>query len=434
MDDVNRNILGKILLLIVWASFYFSINLNPSDFFELGIISQLRLSLPLGLVILLLLLKKREFKLLSLNNYYVFLFYSIFFLYSFFTVLNKSNDPVNIYWPLYMFLSFFIFQNFTNLSEKKLLLKISIIIISLVFIIFVFFGIKKVLMSSGPMHFYGISGWVEYIDVENPPRSSGLARYALIIFSFIMSYYLINNKIKNYFLLTLLSVSGIFALIFQSRTISFIYFVFMAFVAILYFKKFFKDKRLIIFSFIIPFIINICYNYYLLNASEKYKKNIDKEYKINLAIKNILLRKSDLYSMTNDEFSSNRFENWEKAIQVIKKNYFLGYGAQADRLLINQSIHNSILYATLSGGIIGGISIILIYLYSILILIKFYFSNAVKNKNDFIAHYSAFVLVIVSLRSILETSFAVFSIDYLIYISAFLYLVNLVEKKHSNTS
>ena len=138
--------------------------------------------------------------------------------------------------------------------------------------------------------------------------------------------------------------------------------------------------------------------------------------------------------MTNDEFSSNRFENWEKAIQVIKKNYFLGYGAQADRLLINQSIHNSILYATLSGGIIGGISIILIYLYSILILIKFYFSNAVKNKNDFIAHYSAFVLVIVSLRSILETSFAVFSIDYLIYISAFLYLVNLVEKKHSNTS
>ena len=73
MDDVNRNILGKILLLIVWASFYFSINLNPSDFFELGIISQLRLLLPLGLVILLLLLKKREFKLLSLNNYYVFL-------------------------------------------------------------------------------------------------------------------------------------------------------------------------------------------------------------------------------------------------------------------------------------------------------------------------------------------------------------------------
>tara|TARA_E500000178_G_C16885523_1_gene691041 strand:+ start:5 stop:1006 length:1002 start_codon:yes stop_codon:yes gene_type:complete len=333
-----------------------------------------------------------------------------------------------------MFLSFFIFQNFTNLNEKKLLMKISIIIISLVFIFFVFFGIKKVLMSSGPMHFYGISGWVEYIDVKNPPRSSGLARYALIIFSFIMSYYLINNKIKNYFLLTLLSVSGIFALIFQSRTISFIYFVFMAFVAILYFKKFFKDKRLIIFSFIIPFIINICYNYYLLNASEKYKKNIDKEYKINLAIKNVLLRKSDLYSMTNDEFSSNRFENWEKAIQVIKKNYFLGYGAQADRLLINQSIHNSILYATLSGGIIGGISIILIYLYSILILIKFYFSNAVKNKNDFIAHYSAFVLVIVSLRSILETSFAVFSIDYLIYISAFLYLVNLVEKKHSNTS
>ena len=433
MDDVNRNILGKILLLIVWASFYFSINLNPSDFFELGIISQLRLLLPLGLVILLLLLKKREFKLLSLNNYYVFLFYSIFFLYSFFTVLNKSNDPVNIYWPLYMFLSFFIFQNFTNLNEKKLLLKISIIIISLVFIFFVFFGIKNELISPGPIHFYGISGAVGYVGVDYPPRSSGLARYALIIFSFIMSYYLINNKIKNYFLLTLLSLSGIFALIFQSRTISFIYFALMAFVAILYFKKFFKDKRLIIFSFIIPFILNICYNYYLLNAAEKYKKNIDKEYKINLAIKNTLLRKSDLYSMTYDGFSSNRFDNWEKAIQVIKKNYFLGYGAQADRLLINQSIHNSFLYATLSSGIIGGISIILIYLYSILILIKFYFSKAVKNKNDSIAHYSAFILVIISLRSILETSFAVFSIDYLIYISAFLYLVNVVEKKDSNT-
>ena len=64
-----------------------------------------------------------------------------------------------------------------------------------------------------------------------------------------------------------------------------------------------------------------------------------------------------------NKFSSDRFSNWKKAHKIIKKNYFKGYGAQADRLLINQSIHNALIYAVLSGGLFAGIVIILIYFY-----------------------------------------------------------------------
>ena len=128
-----------------------------------------------------------------------------------------------------------------------------------------------------------------------------------------------------------------------------------------------------------------------------------------------------------NKFSSDRFSNWEKAHKIIKKNYFKGYGAQADRLLINQSIHNALIYAVLSGGLFAGIAIILIYVYSIYLLIKFYFFTKYKLKLDYLVHFSGSVLIIFGLRSTLETSFAVFSIDYLIYIIAFLFFNNQIK-------
>ena len=49
-------------------------------------------------------------------------------------------------------------------------------------------------------------------------------------------------------------------------------------------------------------------------------------------------------------FSSGRFGDWEKALQRIKTKPIEGYGAQSDRFFLNgQSVHNSLLYAYLSG-------------------------------------------------------------------------------------
>ena len=115
-------------------------------------------------------------------------------------------------------------------------------------------------------------------------------------------------------------------------------------------------------------------------------------------------------------FSSGRFSDWEKAIKVIKRSPLKGYGAQSDRFFLDgQSVHSSFLYAYLSGGIMGGIAIISIYIYSVLILLNFYFFKGRKDSHHYIMDVCALIMVIILLRSILETSFAVFGIDFLLF-------------------
>ena len=73
-----------------------------------------------------------------------------------------------------------------------------------------------------------------------------------------------------------------------------------------------------------------------------------------------------------NRFSSSRLANWLRQ-KIIQKNYFKGYGPQADRIFIKQSIHNAILYSALSGSIISALSVMCLYLLSIYYFIKFIF-------------------------------------------------------------
>ena len=135
-----------------------------------------------------------------------------------------------------------------------------------------------------------------------------------------------------------------------------------------------------------------------------------------------LLNKKD-YEL--DRFSSNRFADWKSAIIVIKNN-FIGHGAQSDRVFINQSVHNAFLYTALSGGAISALSLIFIYLLSFFYFIKVYIFKDYPYLKEFEAKLLVNIIIILNLRSLLETSFAVFSIDYLIYILSFVYLSNLL--------
>tara|TARA_Y100000768_G_C23690824_1_gene546793 strand:- start:27 stop:530 length:504 start_codon:yes stop_codon:yes gene_type:complete len=140
--------------------------------------------------------------------------------------------------------------------------------------------------------------------------------------------------------------------------------------------------------------------------------------------KNSIIRKTN-----NEGFSSGRFENWNTAYNIIRNNPLKGYGAQADRIYINQSIHNAFLYSTLSGGLVSGILIILLYIYSLYLLILLFFRNEVQFNEDYILNFSGYIIIILSLRSILESSFAIFSIDYLVYIISLLVLKNNLKEK-----
>tara|TARA_Y100001970_G_scaffold291429_1_gene428551 strand:- start:1740 stop:3041 length:1302 start_codon:yes stop_codon:yes gene_type:complete len=431
MLPVEKSIHYRLVLILTWFSFFFSINLNPLEFLEYDIISKTRLILPLIFIFLIIFFKYKEIKFSDFISIHSFLFYSIFFLYIFFNLITPQNNNINIFWPLYMFLSFLLLHIFTNYEEKKILLILTSIIILIGFIFFFIFALTKMYIHSS-IHFYGIYGAsMNYGGFESPPRSSGLSRLSLLTLALITFYYLINKK-KSYFLLLLISFFALTTLVFQSRTTSFIFIIFIIFVIIFYFKSFFYDKRLIIFILILPLLFNSAYQFLLFKYEIVRGKNIT----ITSLLKDSLLRDTMSYPEnkfidTNkrlNKFTSDRLQNWKDAIDIVKNDYLKGYGAQADRILINQSIHNAIIYSILSGGILAGIALISIYIYSIFLLTKFYFFTKYKLKFDFLIHFSGSVLIILGLRSILETSFAVFSIDFLIYIITFLYFNNHLKK------
>ena len=459
MFTLKKEIYDKLFLLLIWLSFFLSININPAEFFINNLIKKLSISLPLFLVITLVILKFKEIIFSRFLNIHTFFFYCIFFLYIFFNLLFIENDLVNIFWPLYMFLSFLTLHIFTNSDEKTLILKFTVLIIFSGFIFYFFAALFEMIKSSN-LHFYGVLGSsLNYAGFDSPPRSSGLSRLALILFTFLSYYYLINLSKRNNLILIGITFFGICSLIFQSRTNSFIFIFMNFFFLIFYFKKILHCKRLIIFALILPVIINSSYNYLYLTKigwfemggvdhslyghENQFTEMQKKQLQINTFIysftdslirdqtsirKSFEVDKNESNQESWNRYSSSRFNNWNLAYNIIKKNYIRGYGAQADRLLIKQSIHNAIFYSTLSGGLFAGIALLYIYLYSLIMLLKFYFNYTYRESANFLTHFAGSILIILNLRSILETSFAVFGIDFLVYIIAFLFFKNELDK------
>ena len=125
----------KITLLLIWFSFFLSINLNPAEFLSYNLINQIRLILPLLLCIFLISINYKNLK-INYKKIFPIFFYIIFFLYIFFTFLSSENYIVNIFWPIYMFLSFLFIYKFNNYEDKLVLTKLSVIIILSVSILF----------------------------------------------------------------------------------------------------------------------------------------------------------------------------------------------------------------------------------------------------------------------------------------------------------
>ena len=409
-------------LFITWASFFFSLGLNPLEFFDYNLVAQIRLISPfiLSFILILFFFNKIKFsKLLKIPNIF---FLVIFFSYTYFNLNNSLNNDLNISWSIYMFLSLFIMQSFTNYHEKILLLKLSIVILFFVLIFFFFASTLEAILYKDHIHFYGILGRrLTYAGLENVPRSSGLARLSLVMFTLLTLFYIYEKKIKNYKILFSILLFSLITLIFHSRTISFIYLIINSIIIIFYYKKFFFDKLIIFFAFIFPIIINFFYSIHI--AKIQNLEHVDGSNVFSLA-QNSIIRSSDYEKYSHkgkriERYSSGRFNNWKYAYYIIKKKPLKGYGPQADRILINnQSIHNGFLYTMLSGGLIAGISVILIYIYSIWLLLKYYFLNRNSLNKNYITSFCSFLIIIFGLRSTLETSFAIFSIDFLLFILA----------------
>jgi hypothetical protein len=148
--------------------------------------------------------------------------------------------------------------------------------------------------------------------------------------------------------------------------------------------------------------------------------NIKKEFNINI--------KNSIRPVDPKSFSSGRFSDWSKIINKIGQSKIYGFGAQGDRFIINQSASNAFLYALSSAGILGLSLFFLFTLNSLWILIKFYFFYLKSGlKKEF---FIAIVILLLMARSIFESSYSVFSVDYIIYYSFLNYLSNFCIKNN----
>ena len=111
--------------------------------------------------------------------------------------------------------------------------------------------------------------------------------------------------------------------------------------------------------------------------------------------------------------SSGRLSDWKEIFHRYDNHaLILGYGSQGDRYLINQTASNAIMYAFSSTGIIG-LSFFIFFSFVIsLRIIKFFLR---KKINDPLIRLSVFILIIILIRSLIESSYAVFGIDFMLF-------------------
>lgn len=426
----------QIFLSIVWLSFFSSINLNPIEFNNFSILNKIRILVPLILILCsVIFIKNICYKKLIRRESIFFII--IFILYFIFNILYEHNNLANLFWPTYMFLAYFFITSMTNENEKKKLIKFTVFILFIAFTFYFAIGLIDMIKHKNP-NFYGILGDNDgYSGFKNPPRSSGLARMAVILFSYSLLYFLIkkSENINNYKILIMIFIFATITNIFQARTISFIFVVVNFILIFFYFKKFFLNKKIFLFVLILPLLFNSGYNYFKYNYLAEKNIGNDKfktyDAKLNLfghIVKNSVVRDPN-ENYVDGDYSSGRFSNWNKALKIIKKEPLIGYGAQSDRIFLAQSIHNAQIYTFLSGGLIAAICFFLIYLRVLFFIIKFLIIK--KLRLNFNYSLCLLLIIIFCLRSILETSFAIFSIDYLIFILAFSYLSNFDHKRNN---
>jgi hypothetical protein len=409
-------------LLLGWVSIWFSISFNPNllltinlkNFNEINTIEYLRgfsqillFIYLLFLIILFIFKKKLNFK----NQLVNLLFISIFILQIIGLVLTK-NSPINFYYNICSINVVLICLIASAQLEKKILSKI--FYISIIFLISIFFFYAKdyfLLTIKSSLNFYSVWGSLDSLS-ENitPPRPTGLSRTALILIIFFSVYNLDQGIFKNYIKI-ILSILSFFILVLSSRATIFCLILYLIFFNYYFNKNNIKKilENIIIYIFV-PFIFIqlLSFNF---QSSQLFNKNkIANELEVNEPEKKKIIRN---YNKLKD-FSSGRFNDWKKIIKM-NENIIFGNGTMGDRYLINQTASNIFLYIYASNGIVG----LVLLLYCKLLIIKqcfyFFYVNRQEHKHNYIKLINSLLLIFVLMRSMIETSYGIFGIDFILF-------------------
>ena len=358
------------------------------------------------------------------KKYIIFHFFIAYFISQLIGLFLTDNLPGNISFvisSLTTILTVILIDSFFLPKEKKFFLFISFIILNFVF--FLTFVPLFIEFINGGNIFYGVQFQSSIFLDKAIPRSSGLARTALIILILIQIFEVDYLK-KNYNIITFIKILFLVSIfLFQSRTILFL-------TTIVYFFIFINQKEIrlanlikFLFTyFIIPFIIFLLLS--LFNSHKKFQLKWEHVEQKNLTFTEHMTSKNFriIRNFSKGDISSGRFQDWKQILKKTNnKNIFYGFGPQGDRYIINQSASNGLLYAYACSGLIG---LTFFSIFSILVClrtIKLILYNLKDNLKNVLY---CLILVLLTLRSILETSYAVYSIDLIVFVTVLIFILD----------
>ena len=120
---------------------------------------------------------------------------------------------------------------------------------------------------------------------------------------------------------------------------------------------------------------------------------------------------------------SGRTDVWREALGLVKKSPLIGYGFNADRILLDAHIHNAFIHSLIQTGALGTLPLVCGIVFA-----WFLFLKTVRHLRDFSKRHSTRIvlaggmLAFFSIRSIAESSGAFFGIDWLVLAPVLLYL------------
>lgn len=330
-----------------------------------------------------------------------------------------------------MSLALFTFQFNQNYSQKTFIASLLVL-----FIILLWFGSIMTIWyfseENNTANLY--SGWPDAFQIitnltDNIPRSSGIGRSAMIILIPLALSFLPNKSKINKLHFCIYLWMFFLIMTTQSRIVLLglvLFLITVIIYIILSNKKLDHILSKILIIIIIPFVFYssmVVLKVELLkkdifisltdNNQERLNKNQEKRFKGN--VKKII-RIQDPTS-----FTSTRYDDW---LEILKKNtqIIFGGGVMGDRWLINQSASNLFLYNYSSSGIVGLILFALVMTRSFFInFIIIFFKQKKINTGNYILLSASYIQYFLMGRSLVETSFGVFGIDFLIFFSAYFF-------------
>ena len=120
---------------------------------------------------------------------------------------------------------------------------------------------------------------------------------------------------------------------------------------------------------------------------------------------------------------SGRRVVWEKGLDLLGESPLLGYGFQADRLLLGTHAHNSLIQSLVQSGVLGTIPFVAAMLLGwFLLLVSLQRISRLAALHRTLVIQTAGIMVFLSIRAITESTGAFFSVDWLILAPHLLYI------------